>query len=99
MAVAVSDKDVCSALLHSGCGECIASLLDSNNGGLIHRALVFAIEFVSLGGLVARDHLGERGVVTALSTMLKNNKQNPQLMELGRSLAEAMNSVSTDGGA
>ncbi|CAM9233984.1 unnamed protein product, partial [Ectocarpus fasciculatus] len=50
LAVAASDEGVNGALLQCGCGESIASMIGSGVDGLIHRALVLAIELVTLGG-------------------------------------------------
>lgn len=94
LAVAASDEGVNGALLQCGCGESIASMIGSGVDGLIHRALVLAIELVTLGGLSASNHLGENGVVAALANMVKNKQDNPTLMELGKDLAETMSRVS-----
>lgn len=69
-------------------------MIGSSVDGLIHRALVLALELVNVGGLPASNHLGENGVVASLTNMVKNKQENPTLMELGKDLAEAMSRIS-----
>lgn len=96
LAQAVSDEGVCTALLKSGCGECITALLDSDNDGLVHRALVLAIDLVRNKGVDARNHLGEHGVVSALTNVVKNKQSNPTLIVLAKELAETMANVAEE---
>ena len=90
---AVSDEAVSKSLLKRGCGECITGLLESDNDGLAHRALVIAIDLVMSDGVEARNHLGENGIVAALTNLVKKKQNNPTLMELEKELAEVMANV------
>jgi hypothetical protein len=94
LAVAAGDNAVSEALLKDGCAIAIVSMMESQVEGLVHRALVLALEFVQCGGVPARDHLGEQGIVAVLSKLLNNSSSlAPNLKELCRNLAEAMIAV------
>lgn len=93
LAQAATDEGVVNALLKCSCGESVASMIDSGIDGLIHRALVLAVDLVRSGGIAARDHLGENGVVNSLTKMVQSKHDNPTLIELGKELAETMSSV------
>ena len=60
LAQAVSDEAVSKSLLKYGCGECITGLLESDNDGLAHRALVIAIDLVMSDGVEGKKSPGRK---------------------------------------
>ena len=60
---------------------------------MVWRTAHLSLLLVMSGGVEARNHLGENGIVAALTNLVKKKQNNPTLMELGKELAEVMANV------
>ena len=92
LAAAASDPEVCVAILTENCATTVVSLLQSSAEELVHRALVFALNFVNTHGIPAAKHLLEGGVVPALhvGTKLSNSRLRDLCKEVGLALSAAL---------
>jgi hypothetical protein len=82
LAVAVSDAEVAKAVLAEGCGKSVATLVQSGNEGLAHRALVCASNLLETEPQLAKEQLADGGVKEALRKAIAVYKRNPTIMEL-----------------
>jgi hypothetical protein len=99
LASVASDPQVAEALLAEECARSIASLLESEEPELIHRALVMVIDLCEGGTDNCKKmatHLIESGVVPPLAKVMQMELQGPaNLSEMARTAGVVLSQAAT----